>query len=137
MGDEIKSLKTPILVMGVVLILLALAWLPGYDTPIQQRPYVDLHLQYDAGNSRLEQLATDVRYRMGTHHEYRILSEQTLLHDDFTVHRVRIDLSEESGVIYMRALVDEQALEVNGPRQAASSLSAKMFSLINDTITQP
>ena len=132
--QETKSLKMPILVMGVVLVLLARAWFPNHDTPVQQRPYVDLYVSYDADNPRLDQVATDIRYRMGTHHGYRLMSDRLPMADDFTVHRVRIDLNEEDGALYLRALVDEQSIEVNGPRNAASSLSSKLFSLINDAL---
>lgn len=131
-----RSLKVPILVVGVVLVLLVLAWLPSHETPVQQRPYVDLHVQYDATNPRLEQVATDIRYRMNTHHSYRLLSETLPLTDDFKLHRVRVELSEANQVIFLRAVVNEQSIEVNGPRNAVSSLSSKLFSLINDTLEQ-
>lgn len=133
---QVKSLKIPLLVMSVVLVLLALAWFPNHETPAQQRPYVDLHVQYDSNNARLEQLATDVRYRMGTHHEYRLLSEQTRVGDGFTVHRIRIELSEQAGILHLRAQINDQNIEVNGPQAAASSLSSKLFSLINETLAQ-
>lgn len=136
MTEQVKSLKVPVLVMSLVLVLLALAWFPNHQTPTQQRPYVDLHVQYNSYNSRLEQLATDLRYRMGTHHEYRLLSEQTHIEESFTVHRIRIELSEEAGVLHLRALINDQSVEVNGPPGAASSLSAKLFSLINETLAQ-
>ncbi|MCC5880849.1 MAG: hypothetical protein JJU03_13255 [Idiomarina sp.] len=132
-----NSLKAPILVMGVVLILLALAWFPTQQTPMQQRPYVDLYVQYDTGNSQLEQLATDIRYRMSTHHSYRLLNERVPLYDDLIIHRVRVELSEENGALHLRARVDEQTIEVNGPQNAASSLSSKLFSLINEALAQP
>lgn len=131
-----RSLKVPILVVSLVLILLALAWLPSQETPVQQRPYVDLHVSYAASNPRLEQVATDIRYRMNTHHSYRLVSENLPLTDDFTLHRVQIELSEADKIIYLRALVNEQSIEVNGPRNAVSSLSSKLFSLINDTLEQ-
>lgn len=135
-SSEAKSLKTPILVMGVILVLLALAWFPSHETPIQQRPYVDLHVQYDANNARLEQLATDLRYRMGTHHEYRMLGEQTLIEEGYVVHRIRVELTEREGQLHLVAQINDQNVEVNGPRSAASSLSAKLFSLINATLVQ-
>ena len=77
MSNPRKSLKTPILVVSVILVLLALAWFPTHETPIQQRPYVDLSVRYDTQNARLDQVASDLRYRMHTHHEHRLLIEQT------------------------------------------------------------
>lgn len=136
MAEQVKSLKVPVLVMSLVLVLLALAWFPNDQTPAQQRPYVDLYVQYDSNNARLEQLATDLRYRMGTHHEYRLLSEQTRVADGFVVHRIRVELSEEAGILHLRARINDQNLEVNGPPEAASSLSSKLFRLINETLTQ-
>lgn len=132
-----NTLKAPILVMGVVLILLALAWFPNQQTPVQQRPFIDLYVQYDSSNSSLEQLATDIRYRMSTHHSYRLLNENVPLYDNLVVRRVRIELSEEDGMLQLKALVDDQAIEVNGPPNAASSLSSKLFSAINDVLAQP
>lgn len=136
MSNPVKSLKTPILVISVILVLLALAWFPTHETPIQQRPYVDLSVQYDAQNARLEQVASDLRYRMHTHHEYRLLTEQTRIVEGFTVHRVSVELNERDGLLYLVAQVNEQTIEVNGPRAAASNLSSKLFSLINDTLAQ-
>ena len=136
MAEPVKSLKVPVLVLSLVLVLLALAWFPNHQTPTQQRPYVDLYVHYDSNNSRLEQLATDLRYRMGTHHEYRLLSEKAQVADGYIVHRVRVELSDEAGNLHLRALINDQSIEVNGPPEAASSLSSKLFSLINESLAQ-
>ena len=136
MSNPRKSLKTPILVVSVILVLLALAWFPTHETPIQQRPYVDLSVRYDTQNARLDQVASDLRYRMHTHHEYRLLTEQTRIVEGFTVHRVHVELSERDGVLYLLAQVNDQNIEVNGPSGAVSSLASKLFSLINDTLAQ-
>lgn len=131
-----NSLKIPILVVAGALVLLVLAWLPGQQLPMQQRPYLDVQISYDSGNRRLAQVADDLRYRMNTHHGYRLVTENMVIPEEYLLHDVVIELNEEAGVLYLRALVDNQPIEVNGPAGAASSLSAKLFSLINSTLEQ-
>lgn len=135
-GQAKSSLKVPLLVMAVALVMLVLAWVPGQGVPVQQRPYVDLHIRYDRVDPRLEQLASDLQYRMNTHHAYRLLSESTVVAEGYRVQAVEIELRREGTMIFLKAVADGQALEVQGPASAASSLSGKLFSLINQTLEQ-
>lgn len=130
------ALKIPLLLVALVVVLLTLAWLPGQQTPVQQRPYVDLVIHYPLHQPRLQTLAEDIRYRMNTHHEYRLLSEQAPVNAGLRVHRVKVELAQEDSHVWITAQVDQAQFRVDGPVNAASSLSAKVFSLINDALNQ-
>ncbi|MCL5049899.1 hypothetical protein [Aliidiomarina maris] len=130
------NLAIPIIAVLAVLALLTLAWLPAQTGNVQQRPWVDLELSFDASNRHLQPLATDLRYRMNTHHTYRLLNENSQVPQGHTIHVIRIELSQQDDMLWLRANAAGQAIEVNGPISAASSLSSKLFSLINQTLAQ-
>lgn len=132
-----SSLKIPLLVTALIVVLLALAWLPGQQqVPVQQRPYVELVINYDTRHTRLRSLAEDIRYRMNTHHEYRLLSEQRPQGADLHIHQVAVNIGQDGAQLWIDVQVNQEQFRVDGPLDAASSLSAKVFSLINNALNQ-
>ncbi|RUO23030.1 hypothetical protein CWE09_13955 [Aliidiomarina minuta] len=131
-----RNMITPLAVALGLILLLSLAWLPGDSGVQQQKPEVAVAMHYDADNRRLQTLAEDLSYRMRTHHEYRLTESEILLPSSTERQQVVIYLSEESGLVSIRAEIDEQAVAVNAPSEVALNLPGKLFSLINSQLQE-
>lgn len=137
-AEKFNNLKVPLFAVAAALVLVLLAWLPANQQPVQQRPYVQLALDYDRGDARLQQMADDLRYRMNTHHGYRLHDPQTPLAPGYQVHQVDVTLRRVQGVddarLVLRASVADQHIEVDGPLEAAPALSSQLFRLLNSEL---
>lgn len=131
-----RNMITPLAVVLGLVLLLSLAWLPGDSGVQQQKPEVVLSMHYDAENRRLRTLAEDLSYRMRTHHEYRLVENEILLPRGADSQLVHVYFSEDSGLVNIRAEIDEQAVAVNAPSEVALNLPGKLFSLINSQLQE-
>lgn len=125
----------PLLLIGVAVMLFAvMSWLGSSDSTVNQfRPPIGLEMEYTENDRMQKRVADDILYRMQTHHEYRLASAQT----GTPVANVLINIERiGNDGIKISADVNGQPIVVEGPAEVALSLSAKMFSLVNNALSE-
>ncbi|TRW47913.1 hypothetical protein FM042_11290 [Aliidiomarina halalkaliphila] len=136
-GSWWQKLAPVIAIVAVVLTLLVLAWVGTPDDAEHgYRPPLALTVELEENTRPLIILADDIRYRMNTHHTYRITDEPEDAHFRVLV-RVRTvsaGIRAEAEISSARSSGYTQVVE--GPENASLMLSGKLFSLINQEITR-
>ncbi|EGN76178.1 hypothetical protein A28LD_0257 [Idiomarina sp. A28L] len=125
----------PLLLIGVAVMLFAvMSWLGSSDSTVNQfRPPIGLEMEYTENDRMQKRVADDILYRMQTHHEYRLATSQT----GDPVASVQINIERlGNDEIKITANVNGQPIIVEGPAEVALSLSAKMFSLVNNALSE-
>lgn len=125
----------PLLLIGVAVMLFAvMSWLGSSDSTVNQfRPPIGLEMEYTENDRMQKRVADDILYRMQTHHEYRLATAQT----GDPVANVQINIERlGNDEIKITANVNGQPIVVEGPAEVALSLSAKMFSLVNNALSE-
>ncbi|RUO34345.1 hypothetical protein CWE13_12005 [Aliidiomarina shirensis] len=125
----------PLLLIGLAVVLFAImSWFGSSDSSVSQfRPPIGLEIEYTENDRMQKRVADDILYRMQTHHEYRLATAQTgtpVANVAITIERVGDD------AIRIVADVNGQPIVVEGPAEVALSLSAKMFSLVNNAFSE-
>lgn len=138
-----QQLKPVFLAVGLVCVLLMLAWLGASNQTLHaHRPTVFLIVEGDAIESKAQPIIDDLRYRMDTHHGYRVVRteldarylvyvEPVVLSDGFRVYAdLRVGpqgLGSQGSALGYRNLVQ-------GPIGSELFLSEQLFRLINQAI---
>lgn len=125
----------PLLLIGVAVMLFAImSWFGSSNSTMNQfRPPIGLEMEYSENDRIQKRIADDILYRMQTHHEYRLASAQT----GTPVANVVINIERMGNdEIKITADVNGQPIIVEGPAEVALSLSAKMFSLVNNALSE-
>lgn len=132
-----RQLAPVIAVVAVVLILLVLAWVgTPEDGEHSYRPPVFVTVELEENTRPLIILADDLRYRMNTHHTYRITENPEDAHFRVLVRVRKVSTGIRAEAEISTARTSGYTQIVEGPENASLMLSGKIFSLINQEITR-
>lgn len=139
----LQQLVPIFLSVGVVAFLLVFAWIGTSDQTMQtHRPPVYLSVQSDSQDPQLQPFMDDLRYRMETHHSYRMVSQEAAA---AYVVQVEVQFASEGLRANASVHVGPQGRQpegtplgyrkvVQGPTGASLLLSEQLFRLINQEI---